>query len=500
LCEALRHDATARDEWATMAFDKTDLSLDAVQQAYQWLVGNSPSFDDDTAQWSRMFEIVCAATADSRAHKPAVANGKYGFDGGAIKPDCVEVTIRELFEYLLWDEIDAKYDVHRLPTTASKDLVSLYKSNQNTKDTISANEQSVDHLGQKWFSILSDASNCEYLASSPNGKPYELVPTLANVATATQNLWDTTTSCTATDNNVPPWTSLDDLVSAWNSTDRYEFNRPKLHIESSHQTYRAPLGEEMEHKEIALVSLEGSSRAIEMRLDKAHGLSTVTHLRTSTGMGGFDDSAKIAFTKEFFPIRDAMPNNLSDCFMLALAMLGDSGLDYLEEKNCADVAALEAILLTRYKDDRKDTSLLIGTSDKMRRREGVRRAFAESCAVSSRSLQAVCDISTQNKALGEMLLPWILTQLTDDNDIFLNVNMKPKTGIPTSFLIEQLGRIPSKTLEKETVRKAVRLRADGEFILKTLDFRSGRVTLLHALKGVTTKEKLKLITSSFWAN
>jgi hypothetical protein len=44
--------------------------------------------------------------AVQHAYKPAIAPGKYGYDGGEPKSDCVEVTVRELFDLLLVGRVD----------------------------------------------------------------------------------------------------------------------------------------------------------------------------------------------------------------------------------------------------------------------------------------------------------------------------------------------------------------------------------------------------------
>ncbi|KAI2495810.1 hypothetical protein MHU86_18696 [Fragilaria crotonensis] len=110
------------------------------------LMTDSPT--KNHVEWSRALEVTCASMAIQHAYKPAIAPGKYGYDGGDPKSDCVEVTVRELFDLLLWDESTGTFDLSRLPPTATRELIDLY-------------EQQGD--GERWFHVLSDLPGCDYL-------------------------------------------------------------------------------------------------------------------------------------------------------------------------------------------------------------------------------------------------------------------------------------------------------------------------------------------------
>jgi hypothetical protein len=51
-------------------------------------------------------------------YKPAIAAGRWGFDGGAAKSDCVEMAIREIVDLVLWDESRGAFNLELLPRSA----------------------------------------------------------------------------------------------------------------------------------------------------------------------------------------------------------------------------------------------------------------------------------------------------------------------------------------------------------------------------------------------
>lgn len=168
--------------------------------------------------------------------------------------------------------------------TTTRSKVKSPSSNKNTaiddNDEINKEKHS-EKIGETWFNLLQNLKNCRYLSQSPNNKPYELTPTIANVAIVSQHLLCGGSKASMDDcDKEELWTSLDDLANKWNSpTKDNNSRRPNLQVESRRRAYRAALGEELIHQEISIVSLDGSHNAIELNLNKKHGLATVTHLR-----------------------------------------------------------------------------------------------------------------------------------------------------------------------------------------------------------------------------
>jgi hypothetical protein len=267
---ALLNDPLAREEWADSTFcqeDVMDLSSDLVQGSLEQLMLPPDSVATVTRHQqsdATAMEIVCAAISLNHIplnSKPVCPTGYYGFDGGGIQADCAELTVREVVNLLLWDEAEGRFDVRRLPPTASKRLVELY---DETKYPF-------DESGGRWFDLLSDLPGCDYFLKSPNGRPYELIPTIPNISKALQILL----LGHGIEKVEPEWTALQDLKHTWVPH--------KLLIFENTLTHRSSTSGELIHHEFATVQLEGASSGIELRLrcDMNHmsGMSKVTHLR-----------------------------------------------------------------------------------------------------------------------------------------------------------------------------------------------------------------------------
>lgn len=65
------------------------------------------------------------------------------------------------------------FDSSRLPSTASDELRFFF---EDGGDSFS------------WFEMCQGLPGCEYLSRAPDGSPYELVPTLANLSRAASQL------------------------------------------------------------------------------------------------------------------------------------------------------------------------------------------------------------------------------------------------------------------------------------------------------------------------
>ncbi|KAG7337721.1 hypothetical protein IV203_020292 [Nitzschia inconspicua] len=238
--------------------------------------------DNKSTETSTAVELICAHIA--LQHQPVATilppilpNGYYNFDNGETKADCVEVTIREIFYLLLWDESEGKLDMSRLPDTASQQLKHLLMAESDHLPQ-QACDNNID-FGKEWFDLLSHRGQCRYLARSPNGKMYELAPTLENISLVMWSLLIGEDNACSRKNR--HWHSLDELAHYWTECNpQYkllvEFDVLK-HVGSSNASSRSII----EH-EIAHLQLCGSSRAMEIRLrcdwDEACGMAAVTRL------------------------------------------------------------------------------------------------------------------------------------------------------------------------------------------------------------------------------
>ena len=71
-------------------------------------------------------EVLCAGLSQVHAFKQGIRVARHGWHGGAEKPDCVEVTLRELCELLLFDPEANTLDLRRMPATVAPPLREFY--------------------------------------------------------------------------------------------------------------------------------------------------------------------------------------------------------------------------------------------------------------------------------------------------------------------------------------------------------------------------------------
>jgi hypothetical protein len=326
---------------STSKFTEDDLSPNNINLAMDQLfdyysIGNSchPSslIDDHTMAAARSLELVCAAIVLQQQHEqqqqqrlqpPVVSNGYYSPSSSsivdddendvspAVVADCTEVAIREILYILLWDDVKGNLDITRLPNTASESLkdVLVYENQQrftyNNNSTVTMGQKSHQEqqqqqklLGQIWFDLFSNLSNCDYLAKTKCKSRkktyvyyYELAPTIENISKVLYQLLinnggDDNSDEKDEDDDTSPsssssstWTSLYDLSKFWSSPLSTSSN--KLLVRQDRLRHHAQSGSIIEH-EIISMQVQDCFRAIEIRLrcdyNKLSGMAAVTHL------------------------------------------------------------------------------------------------------------------------------------------------------------------------------------------------------------------------------
>jgi hypothetical protein len=98
-----------RKSWVDSSFTDHEISSEHVHSAgmefLKYLrMDNIELNAVDTEKFGACFELVCASLAKDRSFKPAVRLGRYSLDDGPVKPDCVEVVVREVVEGLIFGE------------------------------------------------------------------------------------------------------------------------------------------------------------------------------------------------------------------------------------------------------------------------------------------------------------------------------------------------------------------------------------------------------------
>ena len=450
---------TSYDRPATTSLKKL---LEAVLIDYEKDDHIIDSYHDHSDVTGRIEDLLLAIINHRKGKevKPVTPNSYYSYDGGDPKPDCVEVCIRELIDYLLWDEQTGSFDTSRLPkATASPILYQLYspivKGSDNRDVTkgssVITNEA---HLiatcrGQEWFNMLSDIPTCQYLSESPNAGSYELTPTLRNVAKVIYQLLlnkhnpkskrrherkdDSVDETMLVDGVEEEWESLSQLQDMWSPE--------ALLVTFDTLTEKGKMSHEIIVHEIANIKIPKRKNVIELRLrmdwQRNTGFATVTHFRvvdepldSCTANRLLFQATNITNTTRKAPHKNnadmdkksARETNRRNTILpgfVALSLLGDAGLlDEKPEKENSHLLGLAlSILSCRYGSHRQDLMSLSSTTDLEREERAYESAFRNSRFILKNGIIQICDYLSLNDdnenpstATSKELLMWLLSE------------------------------------------------------------------------------------------
>jgi len=296
---------TATTETETTLARSLELVCAAIVLEHQNSNGSTKHHDDSSSSSSGSTTRKSSSRGGSSGTATgftARPNGYYSYDGGATKADCVEVMIREIFYLLLWDETQNQLAIETAATNAT--TTNRSSTNRRLPHTLRPELQhlllqekhnafpSQHELGQAWFDLFSNIPHCDYLATSPNAKQFELAPTVANISKV---LWyllmtgektipieDDNDEVNDRNNHPPMWTSLQELADYWSSVDgcsqqlfvRQDILRHEVAAGGSSTRNKV-----IEHE---IVYLHHGGRAMELRLrcdwEQSSGMAAVTHL------------------------------------------------------------------------------------------------------------------------------------------------------------------------------------------------------------------------------
>ncbi|KAG7354836.1 hypothetical protein IV203_004192 [Nitzschia inconspicua] len=450
--------------------------------------------DNKSTETSTSMELICAHIA--LQHQPVATilppilpNGYYNFDNGENKADCVEVTIREIFYLLLWDESEGKLDMSRLPDTASQQLKHLLMAESDHLPQ-QVCDNNID-FGKEWFDLLSHRGQCRYLARSPNGKMYELAPTLENISLVMWSLLIGEDNACSRKNR--HWHSLDELAHYWTECNpQYkllvEFDVLK-HVGSSN----ASSGSIIEH-EIAHLQLCGSSRAMEIRLhcdwDEACGMAAVTRLVEPRNEDSLNEEQirellEISRTSSSHDVRGSHDSSLA---MMCLALRQPQGTTL----SPAPSATILQLLDTPYGPDRRVVQL----TDVVDEPHGQvhLEELKESGYVLSKAILAACRTCKASPLIGQQLLRWILKEspvVVEKSNLGHSHN--PKLHVEHALLSLPLDLLSDDSLlesilENRTIR--------GKALAMLVLWRLRKATLLDLLLRLRASEWMDLIEMS----
>jgi hypothetical protein len=258
-CEA------TRSAFIASAFTSADLTAPALKAA-AWAVVDPPPEAANAAP--EPLELLAAALSQALTFKPPIRLRRHAYVSGAPRevPDCVEVVLREVFDLLLFDPETSRMDVQRLPVGCAPGLFEFYAARADRAVETSGAEDSA-----AWFAVCQGLDGCEYLSLAPGERPYELKPSLSNVACAAGRLLQPRGQA---------WQRMTDLAEFWNgsSVQRGRIRGQKLEISERADISRGIAAEESLRRERAQITLHpGSRHSLDVLLDPAHNTATAAH-------------------------------------------------------------------------------------------------------------------------------------------------------------------------------------------------------------------------------
>lgn len=144
------------------------------------------------------FELLAASSCATgeAAGPPEVRQARYGFNGQPARADCVEVVLRQLLDWLLWDPARGGLDLRRLPASTLPEVRAFCAELVESAPAHVAGggvaprraQEREAELGQRWFELCArlrptaGGTPIAFLSGSgQSGGAYELAPTLHNL-------------------------------------------------------------------------------------------------------------------------------------------------------------------------------------------------------------------------------------------------------------------------------------------------------------------------------
>jgi len=259
---ALNDSVESEDVWLEKCFSQDDLGPIPVRRAFELLhllgaggsgrTSSSSPFEStqggaDGSQSSNLpgsstlpgeeasmaFELLAASLLGGAKHAPLL-QGKYSHQGQPEMADCAELACRELLNALLWCPAAQRFDLRRLPTTASTKLAQFYQAFDYESLTATRNvpsqlrSEAAHTASSAWFMLVSGLPGVRYIkardsrdysqdckvscntdcgvdCNRSNAMDYEMLPSVGNVMAVLGRLLFARPSCT-----------VEDFEGAWN--------------------------------------------------------------------------------------------------------------------------------------------------------------------------------------------------------------------------------------------------------------------------------------------
>jgi len=458
-------------EWLELRFNSSELSDDAVVSAAKAVV----SFDGEVnhSEFTHSMELLSASLSRVHAFKPAVAMQRHQYKSGTkIIGDCVEVVLREIFDLLLFDPEQLLWVPSRLPPTASPALLAFYQ----------AIPGDVTKASQDWYNLCQELRGCDYIEKTPQGEPYELFPSLPNVAKAAGALLG------------QEWTSLQQFEDGWNAL-RKNDQMALLTIQASQAMSRNLLNDEKALREMAEFKLGMNHHFIRICLEGTRHFASVTHCQISNV---WRDEVKELHMQAFLT-SSPTPSSSARCLQsLWPLVLGSSMLAHLQQQQQRQqVQSVYSILCAPLNTDRlrwlptqdfqsgANVDLNSASSNKLRSEETALTALHTLVACDHAKCDDTAPLASDShqniSTASEGLLPWMLTETHS------------LSAVRIATALRGISRKASESLRTDA---ALSGRPDGVLLARMLEISSGNWNIFHVCRKLTISQTLQV--GYFW--
>ena len=386
-------------------------------------------------------------------------------------------------DLLLWNENTNSFDLSRLPITASKDLIKLYEGNSEVSEDIEYER------GQQWFNLLSDIPGCDYLSSSPNGKPYELAPAIQTLSKACHRVLMDGEESRSTNNELTEWTTLADLSDDWVA------NKVRVHEEVL--THSTSTSNELIRHEFATLQLEGSLNALEIRMrcdfEENSGFAAVTHLRQRRKLFEPEQirSLRALMEKEYVTKQSPWLR------ILALVLVGDIGLLRfpVSSTSNADIDLLTSDLLSAsFGCDRRGLYAL-GDNE-----EFLQKQLFESEAVLTAAISKLCQVVQEQRkdAVHSPCLVDLLSWILRESPVVVESTLHASYSMSDPSIESMVLGLPPEILSLECIQDALNLhwacQHNGKVMLAMAQWKEGHSPFPSAVRELDWREWISFIS------
>lgn len=478
-------DVGQQKAWMQEEFTQQQISCEASLEAAALRLLDDTNCGES---WAADYELVTAGLSYMQAFRAPIRIQKFSYARGKPVPDCVEVAVREITEMLLFNPHHRRFDTSRLPHTAAPALRRFFEAS-NSRLEAGALGKDVDYeAAEEWFALCQNLPGAisnswgdtgghglEYVSQTPEGKLFELKPTMRTISRALHQL------LLGGSTESKPWDSLESMAQFWNERQPQSV----LSVCEERVIRRSLVSEGSSITQKVCVWLDGASLHIE--LDPAKNMATCRHVRslpTWAAAGSEVHSSHLA--RAFDGSRSRTPKE-DALAMLRPAILGNAPLELMasSQEVPARWQSLNAVLSASYDEEYLDVSgfsvadMTEAEASRARRNVGKRVLRAIETATELAVSEGHDDDDDDVVVMARDSLPWLLQQVPAD--------------VSARELALALSAVTPEMLREDVdLAAAIEARVDGPVLSRMLEFTLQTTTLLGCFQGLGVRQAVDM--------